>query len=66
MRLWTNSAIHTAMSEEDRIYKKLANYAPDEKLSRDDIGLLLFILRHYGDELESILKDREKTARLMK
>ena len=54
------------MQTEDRLYKKLANYEPDEKLTRDDVGNLLFILRHYSDELESILHDREKAARLRK
>lgn len=66
MRYWTNSAVETARSEADRLYKKLANYAPDEKLSRDDIGQLLFVLRHYDSELESILADREKASRLRK
>ena len=66
MRKWTNTAINNAMQTEDRLYKKLANYEPDEKLTRDDVGNLLFILRHYSDELESILHDREKAARLSK
>jgi hypothetical protein len=66
MRYWTNSAINTSRKESADLYVKLANYEPDEKLSRDDIGQLLFILRHYDDELESILNDREKAARLPK
>jgi hypothetical protein len=66
MRYWTNSAINTSREEADKLYKKLANYAPDEKLSRDDIGQLLFILRHFDVELESILNDREKSSRLSK
>lgn len=66
MRYWSNSAINTTREETDRLYKKLGNYMPDEKLSRDDIGQLLFILRHYDYELERILKDREKAACLAK
>ena len=66
MRYWTNSAINRERSEADRLYKTLAHYAPDEKLSRDDVGQLLFVLRHYDAELESILADREKAERLSK
>ena len=66
MRHWTNSAIETSRGEANGLYKKLANYAPDEKLSRNDIGQLLFILRHYDAELASILADREKAERLRK
>ena len=64
MRYWTNKAIETSRGEANNLYVKLANYAPDEKLSRDDVGQLLFILRHYDSELETILNDREKAARL--
>ena len=53
----------TAMSDEERVYKKLASYAPDDKLDRDDVRTLLFILEQYRGELESIAYDREKAMR---
>ena len=65
MRYFTNKAIKNTMADKERLYEKLASYTPDEKLTREDIGTLLFILRQYSNELESILDDREKAARLM-
>ena len=60
MRFWNDTAIETAISEKSKLYVKLANYAPDEKLGRDDIGQLMFILRQYEIELNAIRSDRKR------
>ena len=63
MRHFSINAIITAMGDEERLYKKLASYAPDDKLNRDDVRTLLFILEQYRGELESLACDRKRAMR---
>ena len=63
MRLYSNEAIETADENVKKLFVKLGNYAPDEKLDRDDIRNLMFILEDYQIELHRIKREREKQAR---
>lgn len=60
MRMFTDAAIITAKEDAQKLFVKLANTVPDEKLTRDDIRDLMFILREYEDELDHIAYDRKK------
>lgn len=60
MRRWSDHGLDTGISSARKLYVKLSEYAPDDKLSRDDIRNLLFILNAYESEIYSIKADRKK------
>ena len=61
MRRWSDNGLNNGISSARTLYVKLAEYVPDEKLSREDIRNLLFILNAYESEIYSIKADRKKT-----
>ena len=63
MRLFSNEAIENTDELITKLFVKLGNYAPDEKLDRDDIRSFMFILDDYRIELHRIKREREKQDR---
>lgn len=59
MRLWCDEVIEEAKAKKNEMYAKLCSYVPDEKLDRDDIRNLMFILNQYGNELRIIQTERK-------
>lgn len=62
MRFFTDDAITETKEIASRLYAKLAAYRPDDKLGRDDIRSLMFIVNDYNYELAHIQHEREKSA----
>ena len=63
MRLYTDKALTESSEKAVEMLQKLSAYAPDEKLSRDDIRNLMFICREYLNELHRIAFERAKAER---
>lgn len=63
MKLFSDNAIQTAKERTLELYRKLAVYTPDEKLTASDIDTIMFYLRDYRDELKSIERRREESRR---
>ena len=60
MRHFSDKAIETSLEQERDLMHKLAELPPCDKLDRDDIRGLMFILNQYRIELNAIKRDREK------
>ena len=62
MRYWSNEGIDVGIENAKQLLPKLASYKPDDQLSRDDISDLMFILRQYEIELNTIKFKRQREA----
>lgn len=65
MKLFTDKGLETAYNNTLEAYRKLVSYAPDDKLTRYDLDKIMFALKDYMDEIES-LRDRRKRETRMK
>ena len=59
MKLFNDKALEVAKTNVSNLYAKLANTAPTEQWTLDDIRSLMFYLEDYKDELESIQYERK-------
>lgn len=59
MKHFTNEAIKTAKERTFKLIIKLGSMHPDDNLTKEDIDSIMFYLRDYNDELESLEYSRK-------